>query len=469
MNNLFSFSTAYLILALIFLVMPIATWLTLATLRSSSVRIWCLGNLLFGLGIFSIGLRSELSDWISYPLANFSIWFSAFMMMQAIRIELRHPFKWRWAFFFCLISLLIFESLRAVPSLQTYRFAWGLGMPMVAFTFIALWSYRLYFEEKIKSAIWIASVFAIAVVGLVFRIGRLFFTHVDLADAMSPNIDGTITVITGILAAIFGNMGYIGMYFERSYRRDKLLAIEQERNAGSDRLRTAIANMDRHRSMSVMSAALAHELSQPLTAAKVDSLVLEGELKRDQVIGDKKWEILGDLQLNLERAVQIVTRIHDFIKSREPKMERVCWHDIYTDVIHLLPKSERPDGTKINFYMRGHAVSYWVRGDHIQLSQVLLNLLRNSLQAQSKERFLEIQVEENMINDQICLSIIDNGKGMDEATIEGAMTAFFSTKNDGLGVGLAISKSILEQHGGSLVIHSVLGQGTQVKLTLPIY
>lgn len=180
--------------------------------------------------------------------------------------------------------------------------------------------------------------------------------------------------------------------------------------------------------MSVMSAALAHELSQPLTAAKVDSLVLEGELKRDQVIGDKKWEILGDLQLNLERAVQIVTRIHDFIKSREPKMERVCWHDIYTDVIHLLPKSERPDGTKINFYMRGHAVSYWVRGDHIQLSQVLLNLLRNSLQAQSKERFLEIQVEENMINDQICLSIIDNGKGMDEATIEGAMTAFLALR-----------------------------------------
>jgi signal transduction histidine kinase len=56
---------------------------------------------------------------------------------------------------------------------------------------------------------------------------------------------------------------------------------------------------------------------------------------------------------------------------------------------------------------------------------------------------------------------------MDEATIESALTAFFSTKNDGLGVGLAISKSIMEQHGGSLSIESTLGQGTQITLTLP--
>ena len=181
----------------------------------------------------------------------------------------------------------------------------------------------------------------------------------------------------------------------------------------------------------------------------------------------KLEEAVLDLQKHMVRSIQIVTRIHDFIKSREPLMEPVRWHDIYQDVIHLLPQTERPAGCRIEWISKAHQSSTWVMGDSIQLSQVLLNLLRNALQAQHVDRLLRLKVLEYVEGMSVSLSISDNGTGMDEATIESALTAFFSTKNDGLGVGLAISKSIMEQHGGSLSIESTLGQGTQITLTLP--
>ena len=297
MNHLFNFSTAYLILALMFLVMPVATWLTLSSLRSATVNMWCFGNVLFGWGILFVGLRANLPEWMTYPLANFLIWFSGFMMMRAISMELKRPFAWHWILLLCLGSLMVFESLRASAIMQTFRFAWGLGMPMFAFACVALWTYRLHRAEKSQSALWITGVFTLAVVGVAFRIGRLLLQDMGTADALAPSMDGTITVIKGMLAAIFGNMGYIGLYLERAHRRDKEIAIEQERRLTSDRLGAEIANLDRQRSMSEMSAALAHELSQPLTAAKVDSHVLEVELQQIRSLPEKVKEALVDLQI----------------------------------------------------------------------------------------------------------------------------------------------------------------------------
>ncbi|MEI7495928.1 MAG: ATP-binding protein [Betaproteobacteria bacterium] len=467
MDQIFNFSTAYVILALMFLVMPTATWLTLLSLKSRTVALWCFSGLLFGIGLLLLGLRANLPEWATYPLANFFICFSGFMMVRALSLELKKDFAWHWIFFLSLIGLFVFETLRSSPHMQTYRFAWGLWMPTVTFVGVAWYAFKLSQIEKSPSALWIAGVFSLAILGMLYRIVRLLWVQSPWADALLPNMDGTITIVTGLMAAIFGNMGYIGLYLERAHRLDKEVAIDQERRMASQRLGTEIANLDRQRSMSEMSAALAHELSQPLTAANVDLHVIEVELHQLKPLSAKLEEAVLDLQKHMVRSIQIVTRIHDFIKSREPLMEPVRWHDIYQDVIHLLPQTERPAGSRIEWISKAHQSSTWVMGDSIQLSQVLLNLLRNALQAQHVDRLLRLKVLEYVEGMSVSLSISDNGTGMDEATIESALTAFFSTKNDGLGVGLAISKSIMEQHGGSLSIESVLGQGTQITLTLP--
>jgi signal transduction histidine kinase len=264
-------------------------------------------------------------------------------------------------------------------------------------------------------------------------------------------------------------MGYVGLYLERTYKRDKEVAIENERLHAREKLSAEFANLDRQRSMAEMAAALAHELSQPLTAAKMDCETLEIKIENYKTLNEVLKVEVAALHKSIDRAVKIVTRIHNFIKSREPKLEKVRWHEIYADVNELLPKSERKSSSRIDWISTVPIQKSWVHADSVQLSQVLLNLLRNALQSSVANRPLQILVKEDLLEDQICLSIIDNGKGLDAANIDRALQSFYSTKNDGLGVGLAICHSILEQHGGKLYVESNLGKGTCVKCFIPVW
>ena len=328
---------------------------------------------------------------------------------------------------------------------------------------------KIYQAERFQSALWIMAVYGLAALGLFYRICVLLLEQPKLIDLLSPSAGGAITLATGMLAAIFGNMGYVGLYLERTYKRDKEVAIENERLHARENLSAEFANLDRQRSMAEMSAALAHEISQPLTAAKMDCETLEIKMSNYKTLNDDlKVEVVA-LHKSIDRAVKIVTRIHNFIKSREPKLEKTRWYEIYEDVLTLLPKSERRSSSRIEWISNVPIQYSWVHADSVQLSQVLLNLLRNALQSSVVSRPLQILVKEDLLEDQICLSIIDNGKGMDTASVDRALQSFYSTKNDGSGVGLAICQSILEQHGGKLYVESILGQGTCVKCIIPVW
>lgn len=469
MSHIFNFSTAYVIVAALFLLMPFVTWIILSKYRTVAVKQWCLGSFVFGIGLMLVGLRQSVPELLTYPVANFCVWFSSFMLMRVLSIELGPVFKWRWMLLLCLTALLFFEVLRSKPELETYRFMVALCITLIAFTGIALYALKIYQAERFQSALWIMAVYGLAALGLFYRICVLLLEQPKLIDLLSPSAGGAITLATGMLAAIFGNMGYVGLYLERTYKRDKEVAIENERLHARENLSAEFANLDRQRSMAEMSAALAHEISQPLTAAKMDCETLEIKMSNNKTLNDDlKVEVVA-LHKSIDRAVKIVTRIHNFIKSREPKLEKTRWYEIYEDVLTLLPKSERRSSSRIEWISNVPIQYSWVHADSVQLSQVLLNLLRNALQSSVVSRPLQILVKEDLLEDQICLSIIDNGKGMDTASVDRALQSFYSTKNDGLGVGLAICQSILEQHGGKLYVESILGQGTCVKCIIPVW
>jgi signal transduction histidine kinase len=441
----------------------------LSKYRTPAVKQWCLASFVFGLGLMLVGMRQSVPELLTYPVANFCVWFSSFMLMRALSIELGLVFKWRWMLFLCLAGLLFFEVLRSKADLEMYRFMVTLCITLFAFTGVAIYALRIYQAERFQSALWIMAVYGLAALGLLYRVCALILEQPKLIDLLSPSASGAITLATGMLAAIFGNMGYVGLYLERTYKRDKEVAIENERLHAREKLSAEFANLDRQRSMAEMAAALAHELSQPLTAAKMDCETLEIKIENYKTLNEVLKVEVAALHKSIDRAVKIVTRIHNFIKSREPKLEKVRWHEIYADVNELLPKSERKSSSRIDWISTVPIQKSWVHADSVQLSQVLLNLLRNALQSSVANRPLQILVKEDLLEDQICLSIIDNGKGLDAANIDRALQSFYSTKNDGLGVGLAICHSILEQHGGKLYVESNLGKGTCVKCFIPVW
>jgi signal transduction histidine kinase len=106
-----------------------------------------------------------------------------------------------------------------------------------------------------------------------------------------------------------------------------------------------------------------------------------------------------------------------------------------------------------------------------QLTQVIMNLLINAADSLSskEEGEREIILRSEILNDNVCLTVIDNGSGMDEETLNRAFEAFFTTKkNKGTGLGLSLCYSIITGHGGTIEIDSALGEGTQVRVLLPL-
>jgi two-component system NtrC family sensor kinase len=105
-----------------------------------------------------------------------------------------------------------------------------------------------------------------------------------------------------------------------------------------------------------------------------------------------------------------------------------------------------------------------------QLTQVIMNLLINAADAlsTSAEDTREIALRSELAGDQVCFSVTDNGGGMDQETLNRAFEAFYTTKSKGTGLGLSLCYSIITGHGGTIEINAAPGQGTQVKIFLPV-
>ena len=146
-------------------------------------------------------------------------------------------------------------------------------------------------------------------------------------------------------------------------------------------------------------------------------------------------------------------------------LERVALGQVISDVTALINDLANNESVRLEVTLPAQNV--WVRGDPVQLSQILMNVCRNAIQATQgqSERWLHLRVWR--ADGMACVEITDNGPGMQPEVLASVSTPFFSTKPDGLGVGLSISKSIAKHHGGTLSIGNHPDGGAVVVLQLP--
>jgi C4-dicarboxylate-specific signal transduction histidine kinase len=158
-------------------------------------------------------------------------------------------------------------------------------------------------------------------------------------------------------------------------------------------------------------------------------------------------------------------RIRNFIQAKNTHFERVDLTQAITDVsalIHDLSYNESVD-LQVSFPPQGLAV--WA--DPVQLSQIFMNVLRNAIQATHGQPSRQLRIQVWREGEMAHITLTDNGPGLPADALKQVGTAFFTTKSDGLGVGLSISKSIAQQHGGSLTIATAPSGGAVVELQLP--
>jgi C4-dicarboxylate-specific signal transduction histidine kinase len=227
--------------------------------------------------------------------------------------------------------------------------------------------------------------------------------------------------------------------------------LKHAHEAEVERHRAELAHVARLSMMGEMAANLAHELNQPLHAV---NNYASGGLMRVLKNPQRDTELVAALeQISKEarRAGEIVRRVRGFVQKRESQMVEVALNDLVKEVVFLCQLELDQRRTKIAVELAPDLPI--VMGDPVQIEQVLMNLVRNALEAMEQtpeeDRLLEIRSIRRG-DDAVQADVRDRGKGITLDDFERIFEPFFTTKPEGLGMGLAISRSIVQGHGGRL-------------------
>lgn len=247
--------------------------------------------------------------------------------------------------------------------------------------------------------------------------------------------------------------------------------VTSQINAGRElRLqREEITRLNRFATVGEMAASLAHELNQPLAA--IISNAHAGMRFIDKGAGrpDSIREILVDVAEDAQRANDIIRNVRNAIRKDNSNRKRLDTNRIIKTVVDMVRPDVAADLSRIETDLEENLPA--VEGDPTQIQQVLINLVNNAFEAMRDipidRRIVEIVTERDG-GGAIKISVRDHGPGVEAENRERVFEQFFTTKEEGLGMGLAIVRSIIEAHGGSIFTDNVDGGGARFSFVLPI-
>jgi signal transduction histidine kinase len=234
-------------------------------------------------------------------------------------------------------------------------------------------------------------------------------------------------------------------------------------------LRNDLTHAGRVATIGELTASLAHELNQPLTAILSNAQAGQRLLEAASVNLAEVREILRDIVEDDKRAGEVIRRLRSLLTKGDPQMKPLDLNQALEEVARLVSGDSAVRGVSIRLELADGLPP--VMGDRVQLQQVALNLVLNGMDAMRESspsnRILVLRTaraEANMVR----VEVRDSGAGIDEGDIAKIFQTFYTTKPDGMGIGLAISRSIVEAHGGRLEAHNNPDGGATFSFTLPI-
>jgi two-component system sensor kinase FixL len=250
--------------------------------------------------------------------------------------------------------------------------------------------------------------------------------------------------------------------------RDLRPRKEQERRVSE--LQADLVHMARVSAMDEMGAALAHELNQPLTAIMLYLQAASRSLARaragtplDPAIFAP---ILDKAVHEAERAGNIISRMRQFVEKREPQRRAVSLNAVVDEAAELTMLGMRSPGQLVRDFAQGLPPAVI---DPVQVQQVIVNLLRNAFEAAREHPHPRVTVETRIKGHFLTVSVEDNGPGLKPSVVPTLFTAFSSSKRTGMGLGLSISRTIAQNHGGELLVDpGGQGRGACFTLQLPV-
>jgi C4-dicarboxylate-specific signal transduction histidine kinase len=217
------------------------------------------------------------------------------------------------------------------------------------------------------------------------------------------------------------------------------------------------------------TAAIAHEINQPLAAIAANANAAQNWLNRAPPNIEEVRTSVTEIAVAAERAGDVIGRVRSLMKRSRPQFEQIDVNEIVDNVLALAEAMLLERGITVTKTLG--AKNPFVRGDSIQLQQLILNLINNAAEAMTSvtDRSRGLKIKTGNEGDQtVVIRIIDSGDGIDPGRIDQLFTPFYTTRQNGMGMGLAICRTIVENHGGRISATSPSPYGTEFCVNLPI-
>jgi two-component system, NtrC family, sensor histidine kinase HydH len=412
------------------------------------------------------------------------------------------PSRRRYLRFQDLVWLLLFATLIAVARLMVSLGTSPAPRPLVPVLLVALFLVKVY-EERIGTIPAILIEFALSF-GIIWDSGQItssFYLLPLLPLISAATYFGLSGTILSTLAACGVNLlQLVFLSWEREYippeqmpelvlrllwfpvigfltyqlakaNREKTLTLEataKELAAANHSLKEAEAEMRRSERLAALgqlTAGLAHELRNPLGTMKSSAELLTRQVAAENEIAK---EMAGYIAAEVDRTNSLITRFLDFAR---PQHLRLAPGDLTALLDSVVARFERESGaaSSVSVYKNYSPDIPKVTFDAELLERALLNLLVNAAQASPAGSVVTVKTKavETSAGPGVEIAVIDRGTGIDPKHLESIFNPFFTTKSEGVGLGLAIVNKIIDEHGGKIAVESAIGEGSVFRVYLP--
>lgn len=456
--------TTLVLAALLFLTLPVMVWLALKPAADRAVAFWCAGGMMAGSAIVLMGLRPWLPVVLSFHVANTCVLASLLLWSHSLRCTLGRPCSPQvlalWLVLCAGFYSVLFEAVSPWTRGLAVRLALG-GLALHT----AYWAWRL--AQRMRSGNAAAIAVNYALLGLILMgQGLLTARSIHAPNPFSNTWDSSLLALTALLTAMISHFCYVGMMLDRASNERIDAQLAQQGARQTRLLESELRRMDRRRRMTILSGSLAHELNQPLTACLVNAQLAERQWAAEPRATPAFLGLLHQMEAGIDRTVQILQRIRAGSETDWPELHALDLRQVLEQSLALVDADIRRQSVVLKLECSSTPLP--CMGDEVALSQVLVNLLRNAIQAMAgcSERTLTVTCHSE--EGRVKIRVLDTGPGLSPVMSGQWGEPLLSTKPEGLGMGLAISRDIVDRHHGELSLHNLAQGGAQALLSLPL-
>ncbi len=480
--------TAIFMICLVYLLLHAAVWFALSEQRNNLLRLWCAGGIVSGIAVVFLSLRGILSDFWFLYVGQLMMMLGNAARCIALRMYLPNPVRnaaTAHLTFGLVFYLMMAGGYTAGVSEKSLEILYHSYYSITCLDyFVVGWLLR----HSVTPGSLGPRVLMLGGAVLCLSIGfktTMVILGLGAADFYSPGIDQYVLIAGQFIAITLLNIGFLRIFLDRREQQtlltERSLAAAEERASLLSQHKAELQDLliereeiirqltlsNKTAGMGALVASLAHELNQPLCAIRLNTQLVERKLESPDSDMQETRRHLDSIIEDNKRAANIITKLRNLFEHRQSDNGPVDFDNLVRDTLLLIGARARTENVALRVALGSDVV---LNGDHTQLQQVLLNLFNNALDALSTvaQADKHIDVRTHLRGDRLQLVVEDNGPGVPIPIQASVFDLFKTTKADGMGVGLWLSKTVVNAHRGDIRFTSAAGHGTRFEVDLPL-